>query len=123
MRVRVSALATLHQFTFGSRLADVELFKTRTRTIRTVFIDKVVVPPLPDDENAWVKIVGGVLKPGPVRWSPGLTVLKAIEHAGGTSVKAPETFRLIRDGVNENMAFKLAEKMEIKPDDQIIIPE
>ncbi len=113
----------IHQFTFGARLADVELFHTRSRTIRAVVFDKVVVPPLPDDANAWVKMGGGVRMPGPVRWSPDLTVLKAIEHAGGGSLPTPASFRLIRNGVTENMAFKLAEKMETKPDDQIIIPE
>ena len=38
----------VHQFAFEARLADVELFHTRTRAIRTLVFDKVVVPPLPD---------------------------------------------------------------------------
>jgi hypothetical protein len=113
----------VHQFAFEARLADVELFETRTRAIKTVVFDKVVLPPLPDDENAWVTVSGGTDHSGPVKWAPGLTVAKAIGLAGGVSWKAPKKIRLIRDGKTEDFSFKLATEMETKPGDQIIIPE
>ena len=113
----------VHQFAFEARLADVELFETRTRAIKTVVFDKVVLPPLPDDENAWVTVSGGTDHSGPVKWAPGLTVAKAIGLAGGVSWKAPKKIRLIRDCKTEDFSFKLATEMETKPGDQIIIPE
>lgn len=118
-----SADQLVHQFAFEARLADVELFQTRTRAIKTVVFDKVVVPPLPDDDNAWVTISGGADRPDRVKWEPGLTVAKAIGLAGGISWKNPKRFRMIRDGKTEDFSSKLATEMDTKPGDQLIIPE
>jgi len=113
----------IQKFEFQARLAEIDFFQTRTRAIRTVVFDQVVVPPLPDDENARVSVQIGAARSSPVKWKPGLTVADAIQQAGDSEWRSAKVFRLIRDGHTTNYSFQLAEKTETKPDDQILLPE
>jgi tRNA A-37 threonylcarbamoyl transferase component Bud32 len=113
----------IQKFEFQARLAEIDFFQTRTRAIRTVVFDQVVVPPLPDDENARVSVQIGAGRSSPVKWKPGLTVADAIQQAGDSEWRSAKVFRLIRDGHTTNYSFQLAEKTETKPDDQILLPE
>ncbi|MCX6839372.1 MAG: protein kinase [Verrucomicrobia bacterium] len=113
----------IQKFEFEARLGEIEYFQTRTRAIRTLVFDKVLVPPLPDDENARVSVQVGPDRSSPVKWKPGLTVAEAIGQLGDNEWKSAKVFRLIRDGQTTNYSFQLAETTETKPDDQILLPE
>jgi len=113
----------IQKFEFEARLGEIEYFQTRTRAIRTLVFDEVLVPPLPDDENARVSVQVGPDRSSPVKWKPGLTVAEAIRQAGDNEWKSAKVFRLIRDGQTTNYSFQLAATTETKPDDQISLPE
>jgi hypothetical protein len=104
----------IQKFEFQARLDEIEFFQTRTRAVRTVVFDKVVVPPLPDDENARVSVQISAARSSRVKW---------IQQAGDNEWKSAKVFRLIRDGQTTNYSFPLAETTETKPDDQILLPE
>ena len=113
----------IQKFEFQARLDEIEFFQTRTRAIRTVVFDQVVVPPLPDDENARVSVQIGAARSSPVKWKPGLTVADAIQQAGDIEWMNAKVFRLVRDGQTTNYSFQLAATTETKPEDQILLPE
>jgi protein involved in polysaccharide export with SLBB domain len=79
-----------------------------------------VKPPL----SGPVFILGGVNKPGQVMYSEGMTIRKAIEAAGGFSVRGDAArVRLERKGADAQV-FDLsvpANDAEVKPQDQIVV--
>jgi predicted Ser/Thr protein kinase len=113
----------IQKFEFEARLNEIEYFQTRTRAIRTLAFDKVIIPPLPDDANAWVNVQLGVGRSSQVKWQPGLTIAQAMAQAVGTDWKTAKVIRLTRDGISTNYNIQLAETTETKPDDQILLPE
>ena len=112
----------IDQFYFPVRLTEVDYFQTRTRKTQTVVFDHVVVPPLPSDEGATIEVKAGAIINGPIKWHAELTVMQAVELAGGSVRTAPEYIQLVRDGIPENISIGLARTMKTRPDHQIIIP-
>jgi len=76
-----------------------------------------------------VYVISGANKNGPVPYSPGMTILKAIGVAGGFSPFAkPSRTKLLRNGVTSEINLKditsdPSKDVKLQPEDQIIVPE
>ncbi len=76
-----------------------------------------------------VYVISGCAKNGPVPYSPGMTILKAIGVAGGfTPFARPSKTKLIRNGTTTEINLKdigadPRRDVPLKPEDQIIVPE
>lgn len=61
---------------------------------------------IPEWEDVPVYVIGQVNRPGPIRWSPGLSVLDAVARAGGLSRDAATTsLTLARPSTGEKFSF------------------
>lgn len=76
-----------------------------------------------------VYVISGCTKNGPVPYSPGMTILKAVGVAGGFSPFAkPSRTKLIRNGATTEINLKdisadPRRDVPLQPEDQIIVPE
>lgn len=76
-----------------------------------------------------VYVVSGCKNCGPVAYSAGMTVLKAISVAGGFSVFAkPSGIKVLRNGTSmtvdlRDVGANPAKDIKLEPEDQIIVPE
>lgn len=76
-----------------------------------------------------VYVISGCAKNGPVPYSPGMTILKAVGVAGGfTPFAKPSKTKLLRNGVTSEVNLKdisanPARDIKLQPEDQIIVPE
>lgn len=76
-----------------------------------------------------VYVISGCNKNGPVPYSPGMTILKAVGVAGGFSPFAkPSKTKLLRNGVTSEVNLKdisanPSRDIKLQPEDQIIVPE
>ncbi len=76
-----------------------------------------------------VYVISGCNKNGPVPYSPGMTILKAVGVAGGFSPFAkPSKTKLLRNGVTNEVNLKdisanPSRDIKLQPEDQIIVPE
>lgn len=76
-----------------------------------------------------VYVISGCTKNGPVPYSPGMTILKAVGVAGGFSPFAkPSKTKLLRNGVTSEVNLKdisanPSRDIKLQPEDQIIVPE
>ncbi len=76
-----------------------------------------------------VYVISGCNKNGPVPYSPGMTVLKAVGVAGGfTPFARPSRTKLIRNGTTTEINLKdissdPSRDIKLQPEDQIIVPE
>ncbi len=84
---------------------------------------------IPEWEDVPIYVLGQVLRPGPVRWSPGLSVLDALARAGGLNRDAATgQINIVRPSTGER--FMLAQtdlfdkrvNVELKKGDLIYIP-
>lgn len=76
-----------------------------------------------------VYVISGCNKNGPVPYSPGMTILKAVGVAGGFSpFGKPSKTKLLRNGVTTEVNLKDISSdprrdIPLQPEDQIIVPE
>lgn len=76
-----------------------------------------------------VYVISGCNKNGPVPYSPGMTILKAVGVAGGfTPFAKPSKTKLIRNGTTTEVNLKdisadPSRDIKLQPEDQIIVPE
>ncbi len=76
-----------------------------------------------------VYVISGCNKNGPVPYSPGMTILKAVGVAGGfTPFAKPSKTKLLRNGVTSEVNLKdisanPSRDIKLQPEDQIIVPE
>lgn len=82
-----------------------------------------------DGTTRLVYVVSGCARNGPVPYSPGLTILKAVSTAGGfTPFAKPSRAKLIRNGATTEVNLKdisanPTRDIKLQPEDQIIVPE
>ncbi|MCB1275188.1 polysaccharide biosynthesis/export family protein [Prosthecobacter sp.] len=76
-----------------------------------------------------IYVISGAVRNGPVPYSNGMTILKAIGVAGGFNPFAkPSKTKLIRNGVTteidlKNISANPSRDIPLQPEDQIIVPE
>jgi polysaccharide export outer membrane protein len=76
-----------------------------------------------------IYVISGCARNGPVPYSNGMTILKAIGVAGGfTPFAKPSKTKLIRNGVTtevdlKNISANPSRDINLQPEDQIIVPE
>lgn len=93
-----------------------------TRPTVTVSIDEAATARM-------IYVISGCMKNGPVPYSPGMTILKAVGVAGGFSPYAkPSKTKLLRNGITSEVNLKdisanPSRDIKLQPEDQIIVPE
>lgn len=76
-----------------------------------------------------VYVISGCARNGPVPYSNGMTILKAVGVAGGfTPFAKPSKTKLIRNGITtevdlKNISANPSRDIPLQPEDQIIVPE
>jgi polysaccharide export outer membrane protein len=81
--------------------------------------DTVSVP-----EARSVEVVGEVKKPGSIPYEPGMSLLKAIDLAGGATLKgSPENAVIKRRQNGRGVEMKADLYTSVQPDDTIFVPE
>lgn len=76
-----------------------------------------------------IYVISGAARNGPIPYSNGMTILKAIGSAGGfTPFAKPSKTKLIRNGVTteidlKNISANPSRDIKLQPEDQIIVPE
>ena len=70
---------------------------------------------IPEWEDVPVYVLGQVLRPGPVRWSPGLSILDALSLSGGLGRDASTTqVVLARPSTGERFTFSQTDLLEAR---------
>jgi protein involved in polysaccharide export with SLBB domain len=81
--------------------------------------DTVFVP-----EAKSVEVVGEVKRPGSIRYESGMSLLKAIDLAGGATLKGSVENAVIKRVSNGRVAeMKASMYTSVQPDDTIFVPE
>ena len=110
------------QYVIQQSYTDQQIFTSPLVTVAT--------PPIDDPRLIYVS--GGVVKPGPKPYKPGLTAYQAIMAAGGIydNVKKVRIIRTNPDGTRKTIAIDLKKyasnpgvDVPLQPEDQVIVPE
>jgi polysaccharide biosynthesis/export protein len=110
---------------------DIE--KVLSEYVRSPQVNVIVTQP--ESAFSQVKVIGQVLKPAPVPYREGMTVLDAVLAVGGlTNFAAGNRARLVRvqDGKQVELPIKLdslmdkgdmSQNLKLKPGDVLVVPE
>lgn len=86
---------------------------------------------IPEWTEAPIHILGQVTKPGPYKWTRGMTILDALSLAGGTTREAaPNRISLVRPALGERLVFDQSDVVDgiagatvaIEPGDILWVP-